>query len=83
MLHITFKATMEGEDLREKRLAIRLYEKRVDDLKYGLMKDARQVPIDDFWVGSLLSEFLSHLCSVSDVIEDASDHLGIISSLIR
>lgn len=83
MLRITFQAMMAGENLREKLLAIRIYEKRVDDLKFGLMKDARAIPIDDFWEGELLSGFLSRLCSVSDLVEDASDHLGIISSIIR
>lgn len=83
MLRITFKATMDGDDLREKRLAIRLYEKRIDDMKFGLMQDVRQVPVADFWEGTLLSEFLARLCSISDMIEDASDHLGIIGSLMR
>jgi hypothetical protein len=50
-------------------------------MKFGLMKDARKIPIDDFWEGSLLADFLSRLCSVSDVIEDASDHLGILGTI--
>ncbi len=83
MLRITLQAMIGGEVLREKLLAIRIYEKRVDDLKFGLMRDARAIPVDDFWEGELLSGFLSRLCSVSDLIEDAGDHLGIISSIIR
>ncbi len=83
MLLITFQAMMAGEDLREKRLAIRIYEKRIDDMKFALLKDARGIPVDDFWEGKTLADFLSRLCSVSDRIEDASDHLGIISSIIR
>jgi predicted phosphate transport protein (TIGR00153 family) len=81
LLRISYQAVMAGEDLREKRLAIRIYEKRIDDMKFGLMKDARKIPIDDFWEGSLLADFLSRLCSVSDVIEDASDHLGILGTI--
>ncbi len=83
MLRITLQAMTAGEDLREKRLAIRIYEKRVDDLKFDLMKDARAIPIEDFWEGNLLADFLSRLCSVSDLIEDAGDHLGVISSIIK
>jgi uncharacterized protein len=83
MLRITLQAMTAGEDLREKRLAIRIYEKRIDDLKFGLMHDARSIPIEDFWEGKTLSDFLSRLCSVSDLIEDAGDHLGVISSIIK
>jgi len=83
MLRLTLQATTAGEDLREKRLAIRIYEKRIDDLKFGLMHDAKAIPVEDFWEGKTLSDFLSRLSSVSDVIEDASDHLGIISSIIK
>ena len=83
MLRITYQAMMSGEDLREKRLAIRIYEKRIDDMKFGLMKDARAIHVSDFWEGNTLAEFLSRLCSVSDMIEDASDHLGILSSIIK
>jgi len=83
MLRLSYQAMMAGEDLREKRLAIRIYEKRIDDMKFGLMKDARSIPVDNFWEGNTLSDFLSRLCSVSDSIEDASDHLGILSSSIK
>ncbi len=83
MLHITFRAMLKGEDLREKKLAIRIYEKRIDDMKFGLIQDAREVRIEDFWEGRILADFLSHLCAVSDTIEDASDHLGIIAAITK
>jgi hypothetical protein len=83
MLRLTLEAMTAGEDLREKRLAIRIYEKRIDDLKFSLMHDAKAIPVENFWEGKTLSDFLSRLCSVSDVIEDASDHLGIISSIVK
>lgn len=83
MLRITFQSMLAGEDLREKLLAIRIYEKRIDDLEIWLMKDARSIQIHDFWEGHLLSSFLSDLCTVSDRIEDAGDHLAIISSIIK
>ncbi len=79
MLQITFEATLRGEDLREKTLAIRIYEKKIDDLKAALLKEIREEPVKNFWQGVVLSDFLSCLTHLSDVIEDASDHLQILS----
>jgi uncharacterized protein len=78
MLLITFDAMLRGEDLREKIFAIRIYEKKIDDIKFTLIGDAREVPIENFWKGKVLSDLLSSLTSISDTIEDASDHLQII-----
>ncbi|MFO7972524.1 MAG: TIGR00153 family protein [Desulfobacterales bacterium] len=78
MLLITFESMLKGEDLREKILAIRIYEKKIDDIKFDLIRDARKIEITNFWDGEILSQFLSCLTSISDVIEDASDHLQII-----
>jgi predicted phosphate transport protein (TIGR00153 family) len=83
MLLITFEAMIRGQDLREKILAIRIYEKKIDDIKFILINDAREVPIDDFWQGNVLAEFVSDLTSISDGIEDASDHLQIIHVAMR
>jgi uncharacterized protein len=83
MLLLTFEAMLRGEDLREKILAIRIYEKKIDDIKFILISDAREVPIDNFWKGNVLAEFLSDLTSISDGIEDASDHLQIIHVAMR
>jgi hypothetical protein len=82
MLLLSFDAMEQGADLREKLLAIRIYEKKVDDLKFSLIDDARRIPVD-FWDGKMLSDFISGLTSISDVIEDASDHLQIINVLSR
>jgi len=78
MLVISFDAMLNGEDLREKTLAIRIYEKKIDDIKFTIVKDLRQIPVDDFWQGRILAEFVSGLTSISDTMEDASDHLQII-----
>jgi len=78
MLLITFESMLKGEDLREKILAIRIYEKKIDDIKFDLIRDARKIEITNFWDGEILSQFLSCLTSISDVIEDASDHLQVI-----
>jgi hypothetical protein len=78
MLLISFESMLKGEDLREKILAVRIYEKKIDDIKFDLIRDARKIDITNFWDGEILSQFLSCLTSISDVIEDASDHLQII-----
>jgi predicted phosphate transport protein (TIGR00153 family) len=79
MLLITFEAMLKGDDLREKTLAIRIYEKKIDDIKFNLIKDIRKIPINNFWEGKILSYFISSLTSISDIIEDASDYLQIIN----
>jgi predicted phosphate transport protein (TIGR00153 family) len=83
MLLMTYDAMLEGEDLREKTLAVRIYEKKVDDIKFGLMKDLRAIPVKGFWEGKMLSDLVSGLADVSNVIEDASDYLQIISTSMR
>jgi predicted phosphate transport protein (TIGR00153 family) len=83
MLLYTFEATMEGKDLREKALAVRIYEKKIDDIKVGLLKDARKIPVASFWEGESLSNFLAGLTDISNVIEDATDSLQIINVSMR
>jgi predicted phosphate transport protein (TIGR00153 family) len=83
MLLITYEAMLKGEDLREKTLAIRIYEKKVDDLKYDLFEEAKKVEIDTFWEGRMLADLISGLTTISDIIEDASDHLQIIYVSMR
>jgi hypothetical protein len=79
MLLISFEAMLQGEDLREKALAIRIYEKKIDDIKFTVIRDLRKIPVDDFWQGRILSDFVSGLTSISDTMEDAGDHLQFIS----
>jgi predicted phosphate transport protein (TIGR00153 family) len=79
MLSISFDAMLNGEDLREKALAIRIYEKRIDDIKFSIVRDLRQIPVDDFWQGRILADFVSRLTTISDTIEDAGDQLQIIN----
>ncbi len=83
MLLITFEAMLEGEDLREKTLAIRIYEKKIDDMKFDIISQAQQVGVADFWSGKMLSDLISGLTSISDIIEDASDHLQILNLSTR
>jgi len=83
MLAISFDAMVNGEDLREKALAIRIYEKRIDDIKFSVLKEMRTISIDNFWQGRTLAEFVSDLTTISDMIEDASDYLQIINISMR
>jgi uncharacterized protein len=79
MLMITFEAMLKGQDLREKTLAIRIYEKKIDEMKFDIIGEAQQIPVTDFWSGKMLSDLISGLTSISDIIEDASDHLQILN----
>jgi predicted phosphate transport protein (TIGR00153 family) len=83
MLLITFETFLMGEDLREKTLAIRLYEKKIDEMKFGLFKDARDISFKAFWEGRMMFDFIHGLTELSDKIEDASDYLQIISVSMR
>ena len=83
MLLITFEALVSGGDLREKALAIRVYEKKVDDIRFYLLQDLKKVEVKTFWEGKALSDFISNLTSVSDIIEDASDYLQVIHVSMR
>jgi predicted phosphate transport protein (TIGR00153 family) len=83
MLGITFEAMLKGEELREKILAVRIYEKKIDDIKFEIIKKIRSVEVKSFWEGTVLHDFISSLTSMSDMIEDASDHLQIISASLR
>jgi uncharacterized protein len=83
LLLISFEAMIKGEDLRDKILGIRIYEKKIDDIKLILLKDAERVQVASFWEGKKLSDLLTGLTMVSDFIEDASDHLQIINVSTR
>ncbi len=83
MLSLAFETLFSKEDLREKNLAIRIYEKKIDEIKIDLIDKLRAKEVKGFWEGKILSDFISYLTSVSDVIEDASDYLNIINVSLR
>lgn len=83
MLLIAFETLFDKGDLREKTLAIRIYEKQVDEIKFDLIRKLRKKEVKDFWTGKILSDFISYLTRISDVIEDASDYLHIINLSLR
>jgi predicted phosphate transport protein (TIGR00153 family) len=83
MLLIAFETLFGKGDLREKTLAIRIYEKQVDEIKFDLTRKLMKKEVKDFWEGRTLSDFISYITRISDVIEDASDYLHIINLSLR
>jgi predicted phosphate transport protein (TIGR00153 family) len=83
MLLNSFEAMLKGAALREKMLAIRIYEKKIDDIKFDLLRQIRRIPVSNFWEGRILAEFVDGLTSISDIVEDAGDYLNIISVSMR
>ncbi len=83
LLLLAFETLFTREDLREKTLAIRIYEKKIDEIKIDLIDKMRTREVRGFWEGKILSDFISYLTHVSDVIEDASDYLYIINVSLR
>jgi len=83
MLLLAFETLFSKEDLREKNLAIRIYENKIDDIKFDLIEKLRKKEVNNFWEGKMLSDFISYLTHVSDVIEDASDYLYIMNVSLR
>lgn len=71
-----------GEDLREVTLAIRIYEKKVDEIKYDLMDKLLKEEVN-FWEGKILSDLISNLVTITDLIEDAGDLIQMINVSIR
>ena len=43
----------------------------------------RSKEVKGYWEGKILSDFISYLTQVSDVVEDASDYLYIISVSLK
>lgn len=80
---IAFESLLSGEDLREKNLAIRIYEKKIDEIKFDLIKRLKTKEVKSFWEGKIISDFIYHLTNISDLIEDASDYLQIINVSLR
>lgn len=83
LLTITFEAFIRGEDIREKILAIRVYEKRIDEIDHQIRINTFDVAVNSYWEGHWISEFLRSLAFVSDLMEDAADVLSLIHISLR
>lgn len=83
MLLIAFETLFGKGDLRDKTLAIRIYEKQVDEIKFDLIKKMSMKEVKNFWHGKMLSDLVTSLTEISNVIEDASDYLIIIKVSLK
>lgn len=83
ILSIAFDSLLSKGDVKEKNLAIRIYEKQVDDLKFEITEKLIKVEIKNFWDGKIVSDFVDYLTKISDLIEDASDYLYTIEISLR
>jgi predicted phosphate transport protein (TIGR00153 family) len=83
MLLICFQAMVRGVRLREKTLAVRIYEKKIDDLKFEVRRELRSLTVENYWEGQTLADFVTGLTSISDIVEDASDDLHIMRVSMR
>ncbi len=83
LLFLAFESLIGKDNLKEKNLAIRVYEKQVDDIKFDITEKLRNIEIKNFWDGKNVSNFVDYLTKVSDLIEDASDYLYIIEISLR
>ncbi|ROR02937.1 DUF47 family protein [Desulfosoma caldarium] len=83
ILRLAFQRAIHGEDIREQVLAIRILEKRVDDLKAEINQKIHDIPVGDFWQGKFYADFLDSLTTFSDHIEDASDALYVLTVSFR
>ncbi|HSB52503.1 MAG TPA: DUF47 family protein, partial [Dissulfurispiraceae bacterium] len=64
-------------------LAVRIYEKRIDEVKFDIIRSLRKREVISFWEGKSLSDFVTSLTGISDIIEDASDYLHTINLRLR
>jgi uncharacterized protein Yka (UPF0111/DUF47 family) len=83
ILSLAFDSLIEKRDLKEKNLAIRIFEKQIDDLKFNMIEKLRKIEIQNFWDGKIISDFVDYLTRLSDLLEDASDYLYIIEISLK
>ncbi len=81
-----FDALSKKNNLREKNLAIRICEKKVDEIKLDInetLRNSKTGKYVNFWEGKIIAEFVDALVSISDIIEDASDYLYILELSLK
>lgn len=86
ILKSAFEALWTRNNLREKNLAIRILEKKIDEVKLEIterLRNCELCEIGNYWEGKIISDFVEALVSVSDIIEDASDYLYIMDLSLR
>jgi len=83
LLLIAYDTFQKGKDLRDQMLAIRVYEKRIDDVDHTIRLEMKNISVTSFWEGWWLGELCRSLSLVSDIIEDAMDVLSLIQVSLR
>ncbi len=78
-----YNALVEGRDLSEITVKIRVYEREIDGIKHRLQEKIRGVKVEDVWEALTFINMLHHIVSVSDLIEDAGDIIQIINVSLR
>jgi hypothetical protein len=78
-----FDALGEDEDLRDKTIKIRAYEREIDIIKNDIIKSLARVEVKTYWEGKNLSDFVEDLVEISDYIENAADLIQILNVSLR
>lgn len=77
-----FNALIEGGDLSDITVKIRVYEREVDLIKHKLNEKIRGVDAD-VWSALTFVDLIHHITSVTDLVEDAGDVIQIINVSLR
>ena len=79
----TFEALRTEEDLKDRTLKIRILEEEVDAIKRDIFKKLMEKEVRNFWEGMAIYNFIRHLTTISDLIEDAGDIIQILNVSLR
>ncbi|MET1124041.1 MAG: TIGR00153 family protein [Archaeoglobaceae archaeon] len=71
--------SMNGEELGEILLKIKIREEEVDAIKARIYEKVHKVDFDSYLDWHFLMKFIDKLVNVSDLIEDAADQVQVIS----
>jgi hypothetical protein len=82
-LYEAFSSLETEADLSDKTIRIRAKEQEVDGLKHQINKKMAKVPVNSFWEGINLTNFVNSLVGISDRIEDAADMIQILNVSLR
>jgi hypothetical protein len=83
MLFVFFSSVLAEDDLRTKTLVFRILKKKINEIKIDLFNNLTQKEVESFWEGVMLSNFISALCEISDILEDANYQLQVICAILR
>ncbi len=82
LLTSAFNVAIKGKNIKrleEISSSIRDIERKVDDIKIDMFSKMYCLEVSNFWEGKFLADLLNNLIRFSDIVEDASDILYLIS----